>query len=461
MTQFYQRGRYGKYIPVIFTGMDFLLLNVALTVAIFNTIDQGEAVTLYLLANMAYFPIAYHTLRLHSLRPIKMENLIADAFKSVLAQGLTFLAALYIFRVNDIPCTFFAYFYGIFLIASPIGRSMSRLALKHIRKRGRNYSRVVIVGCNNTTARLIRQLSSDAGFGYKVLGVFDDEKSIDIPDNLYRGPLDMLDDYVKRYAIDEVFCTLSGNQGEAINRTLAICDSNVAQYYYVPQLTRYISRQFDTYTLGTMQIMSVRNNPLKKPVNQIAKRSFDIAVSGCLLILSPVILIPMSIAIKMSSPGPVFFKQKRTGYKGREFICWKFRSMKVNNDADVRQASFGDPRTTKLGRFIRHTSIDELPQIFNVLKGDMSLVGPRPHMLSQTDAYRHIVDKYMVRHFIKPGITGWAQINGFRGPTEKLWKMEKRVEHDVWYIENWSFLLDLKILARTIANILSGEKNAV
>ncbi len=162
----------------------------------------------------------------------------------------------------------------------------------------------------------------------------------------------------------------------------------------------------------------------------------------------------------MTSPGPVFFKQKRTGYLGRDFYCWKFRTMHVNRDADARQATRNDNRVTKFGHFLRHTSIDELPQFINVWLGDMSVVGPRPHMLKHTDDYRKIIKRYMVRHFIKPGITGWAQIKGFRGQTEEVWQMEKRVENDVWYIEHWSFLLDLKIVFLTIINVFKGEDNA-
>ena len=152
--------------------------------------------------------------------------------------------------------------------------------------------------------------------------------------------------------------------------------------------------------------------------------------------------------------------RKRTGYKGKEFTCLKFRTMKVNTTSDTAQASKNDPRKTRVGDFLRRTSIDELPQFINVLRGDMSVVGPRPHMLAHTDQYSKLIDKYMVRHLIKPGITGWAQVNGYRGQTGQLWQMERRVEFDVWYIENWSFLLDLKIVMRTIVNALHGEENA-
>lgn len=168
----------------------------------------------------------------------------------------------------------------------------------------------------------------------------------------------------------------------------------------------------------------------------------------------------MSIVIKLTSPGPVFFKQERTGLRGEPFMCYKFRTMRVNRESDTMQATRNDPRKTKFGNFLRKSNIDELPQFFNVWKGEMSIVGPRPHMIKHTEAYSALIDKYMLRHTIKPGITGWAQVNGYRGQTDELWKMEKRVEYDVWYAENWNFMLDMKIIFLTVVNMFKGEQNA-
>ena len=191
------------------------------------------------------------------------------------------------------------------------------------------------------------------------------------------------------------------------------------------------------------------------------KRTFDIAFSTLVLLLFyPVLYIVVGMLIKLSSPGPILFKQKRTGIYGKEFDCYKFRTMKVNKDADLVQAVKNDPRTTKIGSFLRRTNLDEMPQFLNVLFGDMSVVGPRPHMLKHTEQYSKLIDKYMVRHLVKPGITGWAQITGYRGETKTLEQMEGRVKRDVWYIENWSFFLDLKIIFVTVLNMFRGEKNA-
>lgn len=191
------------------------------------------------------------------------------------------------------------------------------------------------------------------------------------------------------------------------------------------------------------------------------KRTFDIIVSFIFLVFFfPFIFIIVATIIKITMPGPIFFKQKRSGLRGDTFVCYKFRSMKVNKEADIMQATKEDPRKTPFGNFMRHTNIDELPQFWNVLIGNMSVVGPRPHMLRHTEEYSKLVPKYMVRHFAKPGITGWAQVNGCRGETKELWQMEDRVKHDIWYIENWTFFLDLRIIWLTVFNTIRGEKAA-
>lgn len=191
------------------------------------------------------------------------------------------------------------------------------------------------------------------------------------------------------------------------------------------------------------------------------KGAFDFVFALLAITLFFPLLIVIAVAIRLTSPGPVFFCQKRTGYRGTEFTMYKFRTMRVNSQADTVAASPGDSRVTSVGRLLRHTSFDEFPQFFNVLRGDMSVVGPRPHMLSQTEQYRRMLSRYMTRHAVKPGITGWAQVTGWRGPTDQLWKMERRVEADVWYIEHWTLLLDLKIMVRTVLNAIRGEENAV
>lgn len=255
-----------------------------------------------------------------------------------------------------------------------------------------------------------------------------------------------------------MYCTITDE--DVMARMIKLADNNAIDFYLVPQFNKSIARKFELSAVGNIPILALRPNPLKNFANRLAKRTFDLVVSTIVLICSPIVLIPVAIGIKLSSPGPIFFRQKRTGYRGKEFWCYKFRTMRVNKDSDKLQATRNDPRKTRFGDFLRRSSIDELPQFFNVWRGDMSIVGPRPHMVKHTQDYSALIDKYMLRHTIKPGITGWAQVHGLRGQTEYLWQMEKRVEYDVWYAENWNMMLDFKIVFLTVYNAIKGEKNA-
>jgi putative colanic acid biosynthesis UDP-glucose lipid carrier transferase len=200
--------------------------------------------------------------------------------------------------------------------------------------------------------------------------------------------------------------------------------------------------------------------PLDDSLNKLLKRVFDIVIAVVALVFTALLYPIVLVMMKVQSPGPLLFKQKRTGLDGREFVCYKFRSMHVNKDADRLQATKDDPRKYPFGNFMRKSNIDELPQFWNVLRGDMSVVGPRPHMLAHTEQYSALIDKYMVRHFVKPGITGWAQVTGFRGETKELWQMEGRVERDIWYMRHWSLWLDCRIIWMTAKSIFVRDQKA-
>ena len=214
----------------------------------------------------------------------------------------------------------------------------------------------------------------------------------------------------------------------------------------------------DIAQLGNVNVISLHEEPLNTPLAKFVKRSADVFFSGLFLVtLFPLVWLVCAIGIKLSSPGPVFFKQKRTGYEGKEFWCYKFRSMHASADADTKQAVKGDSRVFPFGEFLRKSSIDELPQFINVFRGDMSIIGPRPHMIHHTDIYSDLIGDYMIRHLAKPGITGWAQVNGCRGETKELSEMKDRVEKDIWYIEHWSVELDVSIFLQTVWQILRHE----
>lgn len=275
------------------------------------------------------------------------------------------------------------------------------------------------------------------------------------------GTVDSILPWLQEHPAEMVFCGLSSSYGQQILPVINYCENHFMHFYSVPSVRNYLKRRMYFELLGNVPVLAIRYEPLADPFNRFVKRCFDLLFSGLFLCtVFPFVYLIIGTAIKLSSPGPVFFRQKRTGLNGREFWCYKFRSMRVNADADRLQATLHDPRKTRIGEFIRKTSIDELPQFINVFRGDMSVVGPRPHMLKHTEQYSHIIEKYMVRHLVKPGITGWAQVNGFRGETSELWQMEGRVKLDIWYIEHWTPMLDLFIIYKTVKNAIHGEKEA-
>lgn len=458
--------RYGYWLrPALLVG-DCLLFNLLfwVTQLIYpNAIPQAHisAGIFWLFVNISLIPVIIFDLNVQKIfyRRILLERVFFNAIISVGFHALFFLSLIAFFDKEGLPTKFYGVYYLMMGIIIPLWCLVSRRIIKSYRKRGFNYERIVIIGANDISKRLIREMQFDPGFGYKILGVFDNNPEGSF-EGRYFGHISELEQFVKDNNIGQIYFAKPGTD-DVMASIIKIADDNVAEFFYVPMLSNRIARNFGDETIGSVPIMAIRKNPLKQSFNKMIKRGFDIAFSSLVLLFYyPFVYLPVGLAIKLSSPGPVYFKQQRTGYKGLPFECLKFRSMAVNKESDTLQATKDDVRTTKIGKFIRKTSIDELPQFINVFKGDMSIVGPRPHMLKHTEEYSQIIDQYMVRHFIKPGITGWAQVNGFRGQTDELWKMEKRVENDVWYIENWSFLLDLKIIVRTVINSFKRDENA-
>lgn len=455
--------KYGGYIRPIITLTDFLIINaIFFFIVLTHTAVEncGRLPILFTALNLAYMPVIFLLSSVTiNMRSLHIERVVANSLKAVTIHALCFITSLFFLDVREITSSTVVIFYAACYIAIPLNWVVCRMIMKHFREKGYNYVRCVIIGTSNSAKTLAENMVNDPGYGYQILGYFDIAPSRDFEGN-YIGTLDSLEQFVIDNRIDEIYFTLSGENPETIVKVMKIAEDNVAKFYYIPRISRFINRNFKMLSIGTSVVLSLHPTPLSNKFNSLSKRIFDILFAGIFMIFSPIFFIPVAIAIKTSSPGPVFFKQKRTGYQGKEFLCYKFRTMKVNVDADKLQATANDPRKTKIGDFLRRTSIDELPQFINVLKGDMSVVGPRPHMLKHTEDYTKLIDQYMVRHMVRPGITGWAQVNGFRGETKYLWQMQGRVERDVWYIEHWNFLLDLKIIAKTITNAIRGEKNA-
>ena len=368
----------------------------------------------------------------------------------------------------------------VFFVCLLIKRLAERWFLKLYREAGRNTRSVTLVGSDPELLAIFMKLRDDATLGYHILGYYGEESLGDVAtevDQLTKRPLKergllrrlgSMEDFLKAMEErpdelelgDELYLCISRKQRDTIRQVSRLCDHHVVRFYYVPVSVETIGLNLKREFIEDIEVYTTYENPLQNPVNKALKRTFDIVFSLVFLSITALLFPIIYLIIKIQSPGPIFFKQLRTGLDGREFYCYKFRSMHVNKDADRLQATKNDPRKYPFGNFMRKANIDELPQFWNVLKGDMSIVGPRPHMLAHTEMYSQLIDKYMVRHFVKPGVTGWAQVTGFRGETKELWQMEGRVQRDIWYMEHWSIWLDIRIIWLTIKTIFVHDKNA-
>lgn len=378
--------------------------------------------------------------------------------------SLTILQAI-IFTL--IVFAFFGYYYEYGRASSRIflylGKSFGliffiKLSVYYLLKRyrkdlGGNYRITIIIGDSMKTRQLYQFFESTPEYGYKCLKVFDLNNG--------SADLDSVFDYINSNKVDEIYCSMSEIDNDHLNSIISFADNNLKVLKFLPDNKDVYSRKLNYEYYGFLPILSLRKIPFDDPLNKFFKRAFDILISLFVLVFILSWLTPLlAICIKIESKGAVFFKQKRNGLDYNEFYCYKFRSMKPNPEADLHQVSKNDKRITKIGRLLRKTSLDELPQFYNVLLGDMSVVGPRPHMVSHTHMYAENVDKFMVRHFIKPGITGLAQISGYRGEVETDQDIINRVKYDIFYLENWSLLLDTKIVFLTVVNAIRGDKKA-
>ncbi len=317
---------------------------------------------------------------------------------------------------------------------------------------GGNYRKTIIIGSSIESQNLELFFYKNKQAGYLHKKTFSDVSKKSILDSI---------NFVKEQEIDEIYCSTENINDQEVKSLIKFCDNNLKTIKFIPNSTKLNSKKLIYETYDSLPILSLRRVPLQDSVNLFFKRLIDIIISLAVIVfvlswLTPII----ALFIKKESDGPVFFKQTRNGINYEEFSCLKFRSMIVNENAHKLQATKGDTRVTKIGAFLRKTSLDEMPQFINVLLGDMSVVGPRPHMIKENDKYYKTVDKYMLRHVIKPGITGLAQVSGYRGEVEKESDIVNRIKFDIYYLENWSILLDVKIILRTILNSIKGEDKA-
>ena len=345
----------------------------------------------------------------------------------------------------------------VMLVVIILLRFIERWIVKKLRQAGYNTRTVTFVGSDNELSHLYHKLISNPTFGYRVRSTYGHIEGLNVKGTV--SDFEALLSHPEDLRLgDELYMCVPRRERELIERTASLCHHKMIKFYYVPIAEEKLNLQ--SVLIDDIEVLATYSSPLEEPLNRLLKRVADILLS-ILFLIPTILLLPLiAIIIKHQSPGPIFFRQRRTGLDGRDFYCYKFRSMHVNSDADRLQATEDDPRKFPFGDFMRKTNIDELPQFWNVLIGDMSIVGPRPHMLAHTEQYDKLIDKYMVRHFVKPGITGWAQVTGFRGETRELWQMEGRVERDIWYIQHWSLWLDLRIIWMTAKTIFKRDKKA-
>ncbi len=364
--------------------------------------------------------------------------------------GEFILSRLFIFSV------IFSFGFGLVL------DRFAYIGLKLYVKKGNRYvKRILIVGYNNTAKKLVSYLEQE-GINTEIIGFTENEDNVtELSHYPILSDIRSTVEVSKQYKVDEIFSSVTPEQNADLYPIIQQAEHECIRFRIVPDFSVFIKGPFYVSYLNDMPVLTVRSVALDDFNSRVTKRIFDIAMSSFVILFILSWLIPLlSLLIFIESPGPVFFSQFRTGKNKRSFLCYKFRSMKINKNADLQQATKNDDRITKIGSFLRRTSLDEFPQFINVLIGNMSIVGPRPHMIKHTDDYSKIVEQYMVRHFSKPGITGWAQVNGYRGEITETTEIKNRVYFDIWYLENWSLLLDIKIIFLTVFNVLKGEKNA-
>ena len=358
---------------------------------------------------------------------------------------------LFLFRLVDFSRGVLLVFYlaTLFLL---IGKyAFMRLVLSRFRGKGYNLKHVIVIGTGKLAQQYKKDIEAEPELGFHIMG-FIGNRNLLQETGTWLGPFSGLDETLSSTDISEVIIALEPEEYSRLWQIIPDCERNGVKYSVIPFYNDIIPANPIIETIGHSKLINMRTNRLENVGWAILKRGFDIAASGLgLVILSP-LLLAIAVCVKRSSPGPVLFRQKRVGFQRKEFEMLKFRSMRQNDEADTAWTTNEDPRRTKIGSLIRKTSLDELPQLINVLKGDMSLVGPRPELPHFVEQFKETIPYYMVKHQVKPGMTGWAQVNGYRGDTS----IEKRVELDLWYIDNWSIWLDMRILFKTV---FGGMKN--
>ena len=375
-------------------------------------------------------------------------------------------SVLFFLNLNHkFPSKFVLVFANILTFLAILSKYAIRKKIHAYLNKGIFYDQVLLVGSTKAAEEFIDAVKKYYYYGYKCIGYIDDQDQLK-KECTYLGNLNDLHTILRTTEIDEVFIALPTGENEKIQNCIAICDGLNIKVRILPNLSEFTSSSIYINNIGLLPVVNVGDLPLDKKENRLLKRSFDIIFSLLFFILLGSFIFPLlAIIIKLSSKGPIFFKQERWGLNNKRIICYKFRSMykessDIDEDGNFQQAIKNDPRITLIGKILRKTNMDELPQFWNVLIGNMSVVGPRPHPTQLNIQSMELVDNYMLRHMVIPGITGLAQVNGCRGETRTTEDMQKRVNFDLYYIQRWNFWLDLQIIIQTVINIFRGDQNA-
>lgn len=443
-----------KGLRFLFLILDISLLFVAIfIVSYFNPIIKSN-LNLFLLHAAIAEIIAY---TLYSKRNYYFLDNFTSRIKHISLRMVVFVLVLFVlaqpFLPNDYSARFLLQYSGIFYLLKISVFYLLYKYLDYNRKKGKYLRNIVILGLRETDVLFGYLIEKNPTLGFNLIGYIADTDDYDRNDKTILGRIDEIETLAIRHQIQKIFITPSKYfEVENARKLLSVCNRIGLKTRYVMMNTYWNERRVnDADFVNSLAIYNPQEIPLDNFSNQLFKRVFDIVFSSMVILFLFSWLFPIiALIIKLDSKGPVFFQQKRTGIDNKIFNCLKFRTMYVNKDSDSKQAQANDSRISRVGAILRKYNIDELPQFFNVLFGEMSVVGPRPHMLKHTDQYSALINHYKVRHYVKPGVTGWAQVNGYRGLTDELWKMEKRVDFDMEYLKNWNFFWDLKIIYLTL-----------
>jgi putative colanic acid biosysnthesis UDP-glucose lipid carrier transferase len=450
-----QKGRYSKYIRPISILIDLFFILVLLPLFFKGLEINFNIFGIYLSFTwivVSFFSTFYNVYRFTTPVEILTKTVKQSVFFALLVIAFFPFNKDTIFNGKAIVL----YSGTLFLITLVIRTVLFYYLKKYRLVTGNNFRNVIIIGYTEEAIDLRRIFNERPDYGYQFKGYFSDKKS---NENI-TGKVDAINVFSLENQIDEIYCSLNELSNEKLKRLVEFGDENNIMVKFIPDSKTIFSKNLKIDYYELFPVLSLQKTPLHDPLVKNFKRVFDFIFALAVVVLVLSWLTPfLAILIKMESKGPVFFKQSRPGIDEKEFWCYKFRSMQLNTTTE-KEASRNDPRVTRIGRIIRKKSIDELPQFFNVLFGDMSVVGPRPHLWAQNKEYGNKIKKYMVRHYVKPGITGLAQVKGFRGEIETENDMISRIKYDVYYIENWSLLMDLKIIIQTVINIFKGEEKA-